>query len=159
MEVLGIKHATDIRRMIIFNVRQTRNGYELAPELAYSFIRHTYSAFYHDFTNVEQQDTPFVWQHTLHAACQSFQQALLRYAYGIRLLHIRRKHSRLPNTTTEEARDKYDKVIAIALDGTHALQPAFAAAVASAEAASNARRAQQTQWSGQAGRSHNLPAR
>jgi hypothetical protein len=136
--ILGSPQPSDARRAIIFNVRQTGNGYVMLPELARSFIRHIYNSFYHDFSNVDIQGTHFRWQHTYYTACKSFYEALQRYAHGIRLLYIRRRYTGLSDTVPKEARDRYEKVLTIEMDGTHTIQPSLTAELDRAKARSDA---------------------
>ena len=102
---------------------------ELGPEDARAFLRHAYGQFYHDFSNVDLKDHTFDWRYTYRDALLTFRDAALRYAHRIKVLHATRTYSTLPETTPQEARERYPNVITINADGSSKLTSAFQKAI------------------------------
>jgi hypothetical protein len=68
-----------------------RSQNELLSEPACAFIRHAFGCFYDAFSQIDLADKPFIPTLVFHETLLSFRSAVLRYAYTIRLLHIKRR--------------------------------------------------------------------
>ena len=73
---------------IIFNMRSQN---ELLPEPPCAFIRHAFGCFYDAFSQIDLANKPFIPTLVFHETLLSYRSAVLRYAYTIRLLYIKRR--------------------------------------------------------------------
>ena len=80
---------------------------KLLPEPACAFIRHAFGCFYVAFLQIDLANKPFIPTLVFHETLLSFRSAVLRYAYTIRLLYIKRHFiSKKLRTPPEEARKR-----------------------------------------------------
>ena len=80
---------------------------KLLPEPACAFIRHAFGCFYDAFLQIDLANKPFIPTLVFHETLLSFRSAVLRYAYTIRLLYIKRRFiSKKLRTPPEEARKR-----------------------------------------------------
>ena len=125
-DVLGAPDmSTSIERAIIFN---QANPKEMLPAAACAFIRHAFNCFYHDFANVDKGHA-FTRERVYYDALISFRSAVLRHAHRIRLLYVHRVRTSLPETVSEEDREKFECVVTISPTGKSTLNTTFTAAI------------------------------
>ena len=67
---------------------------KLLPEPACAFIRHAFGCFYDAFLQIDLANKPFIPTLVFHETLLSFRSAVLRYAYTIRLLYIKRRNDK-----------------------------------------------------------------
>jgi hypothetical protein len=63
----------------------------LGTESASAFLRHAFGCFYDAFSQIDLANKPFIPTLVFHETLLSFRSAVLRYAYTIRLLYIKRR--------------------------------------------------------------------
>ena len=114
-----------VERAIIFN---QANPKEMLPIAACAFIRHAFNCFYHDFANVKKGHA-FKRERVYYDALISFRSAVLRHAHRMRLLYVHRVRTSLPETVSEEDREKFECVVTISPIGKSTLSTSFTAAV------------------------------
>ena len=114
-----------VERAIIFN---QANPKEMLPVAACAFIRHAFNCFYHDFANVDKGHA-FVRERVYYDALISFRSAVLRHAHRMRLLYVHRVRTSLPETVSEEDREKFECVVTISPTGKATLSTTFTAAI------------------------------
>jgi hypothetical protein len=87
---------------------------KLLPEPACAFIRHAFGCFYDAFSQIDLTNKPFTPTLVFHETLLSFRSAVLRYAYTIRLLYIKRRFtSKKLKTPPEEARKRFSALVTI----------------------------------------------
>ena len=87
---------------------------ELLPESTCAFIRHAFGCFYDAFSQIDLAIKPFIPTLVFHETLLSFRSAVLRYAYTIRLLYIKRRFtSKKLKTPPEEARKRFTALVTI----------------------------------------------
>ena len=64
---------------------------KLGTESACAFLRHAFGCFYDAFSLIDLANKPFIATLVFHETLLSFRSAVLRYAYTIRLLYIKRR--------------------------------------------------------------------
>ena len=102
--VLGEPYIPYPTTAIIFNMRSQN---ELLSEPTCAFIRHAFGCFYDAFSQIDLTNKPFTPTLVFHETLLSFRSAVLRYAYTIRLLYIKRRFtSKKLKTPPEEARKR-----------------------------------------------------
>ena len=73
-----------------------------------AFLRHAFGCFYDAFSQIDLANKPFIPTLVFHETLLSFRSAVLRYAYTIRLLYIKRRFtSKKLKTPPEEARKRF----------------------------------------------------
>jgi hypothetical protein len=114
-----------------------KSNNELLSEPARAFIRHAFGCFYDAFSQIDLANKPFIPTLVFHETLLSFRSAVLRYAYTIRLLYIKRRFtSKKLKTPPEEARKRFAALVTInELDYKFKLTTAFQKALNDQEAA------------------------
>ena len=114
-----------------------RSQNELLSEPTCAFIRHAFGCFYDAFSQIDLANKPFIPTLVFHETLLSFRSAVLRYAYTIRLLYIKRRFtSKKLKTPPEEARKRFATLVTInELDYKFKLTAAFQKALDDTEAA------------------------
>ena len=109
---------------------------KLASEPTRAFLRHAFGCFYDAFSQIDLTNKPFIHTLVFHETLLSFRSAVLRYAYTIRLLYIKRRFtSKKLKTPPEEARKRFTALVTInELDYRFKLTTAFQKALDDDEA-------------------------
>jgi hypothetical protein len=111
IKVLGEPHPPNRTAAIIFN-KWTQDT--LGTESTCAFIRHAFGCFYDAFSQIDLTNKPFIPTLVFHETLLSFRSAVLRYAYTIRLLYIKRRFtSKKLKTPPEEARKRFAALVTI----------------------------------------------
>ena len=132
--VLGDPLPPNYTTAIIFNM-WTQNT--LGTEPASAFLRHAFGCFYDAFSQIDLTNKPLIPILVFHETLLSLRSAVLRYAYTIRLLYIKRRFtSKKLKTPPEEARKRFATLVTInELDYKFKLTTAFQKALDDTEAA------------------------
>ena len=117
---------------------------KLASEPTRAFLRHAFGCFYDAFSQIDLTNKPFIHTLVFHETLLSFRSAVLRYAYTIRLLYIKKRFtSKKLKTPPEEARKRFTALVTInELDYRFKLTTAFQKALDDDEATITLRYAQ-----------------
>ena len=75
----------------VYSLRATN---ELLTEPTRAFLRHAFGCLYDAFSQIDLANKPFIATLVFHETLLSFRSAVLRYAYTIRLLYIKRSGAR-----------------------------------------------------------------
>ena len=102
-----------------------RPSMKLLSEPTRAFLRHAFGIYYRDVVNVAKHNTLLIIEKTFHGAVKSFHTAVLRYAYAIRLLYIRRIYTNLTEEVPEDTRLKYEPFLKVRSDGTFLISQTF----------------------------------
>ena len=101
-----------------------RSTMKLLSEPTRAFLRHAFGIYYRDAVNVAKHGTTLLVESTFHGALKSFRNALLRYAYAIRLLYVHRMRTNLTEQVPETTRKRYAPFLTMNADGTSAVSRA-----------------------------------
>ena len=94
---------------------------------ACAFIRHAFNCFYHDFANLDKghsfkRDRVYYDALISHSTARSYH---LRHTHRMRLLYVHRVRTSLPETVSEEDREKFECVVTISPTGKATLNNTF----------------------------------
>ena len=117
-----------------------RSTMKLLSEPTRALLRHAFGIYYRDAVNVAKLGTTLLIESTFHGALQSFRNALLRYAYAVRLLYVHRMRTNLTEQVPETTRKKYAPLLTVNADGTSATSQAFTNALQAAAHAADQRK-------------------
>ena len=109
----------------------------LLPKPTCAYLRHAFGCFYDAFSQIDLANRPFIPTLVFHETLLSFRSAVLRYAYTIRLLYLKRRFTSLKSKVPPaEARLRFASLVTIdALDYKFKLTTAFQKALDDQEAA------------------------
>ena len=118
------------KRALIFGLR---DKITLLPVEVRAFLRHAIRSYYSDMTAVHKNGVLFNYRQTFVRTLHSFRNALLRYAHTMKRLFHQRKFTDLEGITPTQARERFNLLIAIQINGDCTLTGAFTQAVTAAE--------------------------
>jgi hypothetical protein len=118
------------KRALIFGLRDRKT---LLQTEVRAFLRHAIRSYYSDMTAVHKNGVLFNYRQTLVRALHSFRNALLRYAHTMKRLFHQRRFTDLEGITPTQARERFNVLIAIQINGDCTLTGAFTQAVTAAE--------------------------
>ena len=84
----------------------------LGPMPARAFLRHAFSHLYRHMCYVDLKKYTFVWERAYRDTVAAFQDACLRYARRLQLLHNRRKHTRI-DSAPKDAYTSFESFMSI----------------------------------------------
>ena len=131
-------HPKGLHYAVVFNTAGSTDV--MLPKEVCALLRHAVGRYYAAVTKVHKEGATFRWQSTFHWTLLKFQDAVLRWAYAIKLQFAQRAYSDLTQSVDDETLAQFPSLVTFEEDRHHfAITSNFKRAIKAAEDAASTR--------------------